>query len=455
MKRPVLTLDALKKKIAAGEIDTVVVAFPDHLGRLMGKRVTAEYFIETIVPHGMHQCDYLLSVDMEMNPQSGFDMASWEKGYGDFHATLDLSTLRITPWLEGTALALVDLNWEDGSPVAQSPRAILRKQIERAKKAGFIPMMGSELEFYLFLEPHDKLAERNFQNPRPSSEYIIDYHVLHTTRDEFVIRDIRNLMNAAAVPVEFSKGEWGKGQQEINLLYAEALEMADRHVIYKNGVKEIAGIKGCTATFMAKYDASEAGSSCHLHTSLFDSARKKNLFWDGAKKEPSKIFRQFLGGLLKYAPEVFLFFAPTVNSYKRYQAGTFAPTSVAWSMDNRTTGFRVIGHGSSFRFENRMPGADANPYLAFAATLAAGLAGIEEKLDCGAPYRGDAYQDSSLPRVGSSLGAAATALEKSKMARASLGEEVVKHYVQLARLEQAAYDKSVTDWERRRYFDRI
>ncbi len=450
-----LTIEKLKGMIADGRIDTVLVAFPDHLGRLVGKRVTGAFFLEQIVSSGMHACDYLLSVDMEMNPQSGFEMSSWEKGYGDFHGVLDPATLRMTPWLEGTALALVDLEWDQGKPVAQSPRAILKRQIERARRMGLSSMMGSELEFYLFVEPHEELSQRNFANPKPSSEYIIDYHILHTTRDEFVIRDIRNMMTAARVPVEFSKGEWGKGQQEINLLYADALEMADRHVIYKNGVKEIAWSKNCSATFMAKYDATEAGSSCHLHASIFDKTGKKNLFWDEKKKKESKLFRQFLGGQLRYGPELFLFFAPSVNSYKRYQAGTFAPTRVAWSRDNRTTGFRIIGHGSSFRIENRMPGADANPYLAFAATIAAGLAGIEENLDCGEPFVGDAYKAENLRSVPHNLPAAAESLNRSRVARHAFGDEVVNHYVHLARLEQEAFDKAVTDWERRRYFDRI
>lgn len=449
-----LTLESLKKMADAGNIDTVLVVFPDHMGRLMGKRVTSSFFFDRIVPGGMDGCNYLLSVDMEMNPQSGFEMASWEKGYGDFHAKLDPATLRLTPWLEGTALILADLEWEGGGPVTQSPRAILKHQIARAAKLGMIPMMGSELEFYLFMERHETLSQRNFVNPKPSSEYIIDYHILHTTRDEFVIRDIRNMMCAAGVPVEFSKGEWGKGQQEINLEYSGALEMADRHVIYKNGVKEIAWAKGCSATFMSKYDAAEAGSGCHLHASIVDKAGK-SLFWDSKKHKETQLFRQFLGGQLRYASDLFLFFASTINAYKRFQAGTFAPTSIVWSHDNRTTGYRIVGHGSGFRFENRMPGADVNPYLSFAAIIAAGLAGVKEKLDCGDPYQGDAYQNASLPRVPTSLTSAADAMDKSTMAREAFGDDVVNHYVHLARLEQQSFDRAVTDWERRRYFDRI
>lgn len=450
-----LTLTQLEKLIRGGTIDTVLVAFPDHLGRLIGKRVTGPFFLEHLVPGGMDACDYLLTVDIEMNPQPGFKMASWEEGYGDFQGKLDVETLRLIPWLPGTAFGMVDLQWHNGTPVAASPRAMLRKQLERATEAGFRLFMGSELEFYLFAETHADLFARRFADPKPTTEYLIDYHILGTTRDEAVIRDIRNSMNKAGVPVEFSKGEWGRGQHEINLLYAEALEMADRHVIYKNGVKEIAWTHGRCATFMAKYSAAEAGSSCHIHTSVFNRGGKTNLLWDPKKGEASKLFRQFLGGLMKYGPEFFLFFASTVNSYKRYQSGTFAPTSVAWSHDNRTTGFRIVGHGNSYRIENRMPGADANPYLAFAATIAAGLAGIEEELDCGKAYSGDAYRDPKLPRVPSSLTASADALAKSKLARTAFGDDVVEHYVQLARLEHAAFSAAVTDWERIRYFDRI
>lgn len=456
-----LSMAALRKKIEAGEIDTVLVVFPDHLGRLIGKRVTGSFFVKETAPKGMDACDYLLTVDVEMNPLPGFEMTSWDKGYGDFHAVVDPGTARLIPWLDSTALVMSDLEFEGQGPghpprpVRPAPRNILKEQIAAVNKAGLFPMMASELEFYLFLEEHDEIARRNFNSPRPSSEYIIDYHILHTTRDEFVIREIRNQMDRAGIEVEFSKGEWGRGQQEINLRYADALEMADRHVIYKNGVKEIAWAAGCTATFMAKYDATEAGSSFHLHTSVYDKTGKKNLFWDARRKKETKIFRQFLGGLLKYSAELSLFFAPTINSYKRYQEGTFAPTRIAWSHDNRTTGFRIIGRGASFRIENRMPGADGNPYLAYSAMLAAGLAGIKEKLDCGDPYVGDAYKDASLPRLPSGLEHAANALDASAFARKAFGKDVVEHYVHLARLEVEEWGKAVTDWERRRYFDRI
>ncbi|MFH1740031.1 MAG: glutamine synthetase family protein [bacterium] len=450
-----MTLEVLKELVDGGKVDTIIVAFPDHLGRLLGKRVTGSYFLNHMISTGMHACNYLLSSDMEMNPLPGFKMASWDQGYGDFHGAIDLGTLRLLPWLEGTALVMTDLQWDDGRPVAESPRAILKDQIERAREAGIIPMMGSELEFYLFCEAHDDISSRGFVNPTPTSEYIIDYHILHSTRDEPVIREIRNAMCEAHIPVEFSKGEWGKGQHEINLLYAEALEMADRHVIYKNGVKEIAWSKGYSATFMAKYDTSQAGSGFHIHTSVTAKSGKKSLFWDSRKKEGSKMFRQFLGGLLQYSRELYLFYASTVNAYKRYRSGSFAPTRIVWSHDNRTTGYRILGHGPSFRIENRMPGADSNPYLAFAATIAAGLAGINENLDCGDPYEGDAYKAADLPHLPPNLSAATDALEKSQLARKAFGDSVVDHYVRLARFEQNSYDAVVTDWEKRRYFDQI
>ena len=450
-----LTLEELRKAIEEESIDTVLVAFPDHFGRLIGKRVIGSFFLDHTVQNGMDLCDYLLSVDIDMKPLPGFSMSSWEKGYGDFHGVADLKTLRLIPWLEATALVLCDLESEDGAAIVQSPRAILRHQIQRMRKDRLFAKMGSELEFYLFDEPHDEIAERNFQQPHPTSQYIIDYHILHTSRDEPIIREMRNSINRAGIPVEFSKGEWGRGQYEINLVYDDALEMADRHVVFKNGIKEIAWAKGHSATFMAKYDETEAGSSFHLHTSVWNEENDRNVLWDKDKREGSEVFRQFLGGLLKYSQELFLFFAPTVNSYKRYQAGTFAPTRVAWATDNRTTGFRVIGRGPSFRIENRMPGADANPYLAYAATLAAGLAGMAEGLDCGEPFEGDAYQATDLARVPANLNAAADQLENSALAKTAFGEEVVEHYVRLARLEQQASDAAVTDWERRRYFDRI
>ena len=448
-------LQELRSKIEEGSIDTVIVAFPDHLGRLMGKQVTGWYFLDYMVESGMHACDYLLSVDMEMNPQSGFDMAGWDKGYGDFHGVVDMHTLRPVPWLSATAMVLCDLQWENGNPVVESPRSILRRQIERAAERGFSLLTASELEFYLFDQPPKVISENGLTALRPSSEYSIDYHLLQTSADEPLIREIRNSMGGARIPVEFSKGEWGSGQHEINIRYSDALETADRHAIYKNGVKEIAANRGYSATFMAKQNAESAGSSCHLHVSLFEIDSENNLFWDKSNGQETALFRNFLGGVLTYSSDYFLFLAPTINSYKRYQPSTFAPTAIAWSRDNRTTGYRIVGREASFRIENRMPGADANPYLALAATIAAGLAGIDEELDCGEPYKGNAYVDAVLPRVPQSLTTAANNIESSDSAQKAFGAEVVNHYVRLARLEQQAFDAAVTDWEQRRYFERI
>ncbi len=437
------------------QIDTVLVAFPDVYGRLVGKRMTRSHFQRSVVESGTHACNYLLTVDMEMNPLAGFRLASWDQGYGDFHAAPDLSTLRIMPWHAGSAVVLCDLSHEDHRPVAESPRAVFKRQVERLAERGWSAYMGSELEFYLYRDSYHAASEKGYRGLTPSSDYLIDYHLLQPGRDEDVLRRIRNEMNDAGIAIEGSKGEWGKGQHEVNLLYAEALDMADRHVLYKHGTKEIASQQGCAVTFMAKWSADEAGSSFHLHTSLWDADGKTNLFADPKSGAETPLFRQFLAGLLRYGREASYFFAPTVNSYKRYQAASWAPTALVWAYDNRTTGLRVIGQGPSLRIENRTPGADANPYLAMAATIAAGLSGIEEKLDLCEPYRGDAYSDPSLPRLPVSLDEAAELLDASAWAREAFGADVVDFYVHTARTEAHAYSAAVTDWERRRYFERI
>ncbi len=438
----------------ADEIDTVVVAFPDAYGRLLGKRFTRSHFERSVLKSGTHACNYLLTVDVEMNPLPGFRLASWDQGYGDFHLRPDLTTLRRTPWLPGSAIVLCDVEREHGGPVAEAPRQVLKHQLERLAQRGWTAFMGSELEFYLYHTSYEAAAAQRYQGLAPSSQYLIDYHLMQPSRDERLLRRLRNEMDEAGIPVEGSKGEWGKGQHELNLLYAEALEMSDRHALYKHGAKEIAAQEGCAMTFMAKWAADEAGSSCHVHTSLWSTGGQHSLFWDGATKQATPTFRQFLGGLLKYGRELGYFFAPTVNSYKRYQSASWAPTTLAWAYDNRTTGFRVIGEGSSLRIENRSPGADVNPYLTFAATLAAGLRGIEEGLDCGEPFSGNAYIEPSLPRLPGSLEEAAELLNQSQLAKQALGPEVVEFYVHTARSEAQAYRAAVTDWERQRYFER-
>ena len=438
---------------SAEEIDTVLVSFPDVFGRLVGKRFTRSHFIRSIVEAGTHACNYLLTVDLDLNPLDGFELASWDQGYGDFHLRPELNTLRRLPWNHGTALVICDLEFEDGIPVAVAPRNMLKSQLERLSSRGSLAYMASELEFYLFHETYESAAAKRHCELQQSSSYLIDYDTLQPARDESVLRRLRNEMNDAGITVEGSKGEWGKGQHELNLLYAEALDMADRHTVFKHGAKEIAAQEGRAITFMAKFAGDQAGSSFHLHTSIWDASAKRNLFSENDEESP--LFRSFLGGLIKYGRELSYFFAPTINSYKRYQAASWAPTSLAWSHDNRTTGFRIVGHGDSLRIENRMPGADANPYLAYAATIAAGMRGIDEKLDCDEPYRGNAYVDPNLARLPRSLEESAELLSASEMARDAFGGDAVDFYVHTARLECQAYRSAVSDWDRNRYFERI
>jgi glutamine synthetase len=448
-----MNLATLKTKIAKGDIDTVITVFPDVFGRLVGKRFTGKFFLDQVAGHGTHGCNYLLTVNMEMDPMDGFQLANWDKGFGDFQMSPDLSSLRALPWQPGTALVLCDLRHEDGSLVAEAPRSVLQRQLEAAAARKLSCFCASELEFFLFNQTYHDLFVNDYRNLVPSSDYRIDYHTMQPTRDEPILRAVRNGMTAARVPVESSKGEWGRGQHEVNFVYDQPMPMADMHVVFKQGMKEIAAQHGKSVTFMPKLAASEVGSSCHIHISLWRGGR--NAFWDPKTKEGSALFRQFLGGLMKYSPELCYLFAPTINSYKRYQAASWAPTKMAWSHDNRTVGFRVVGHGNGFRIENRMPGADANPYLAFAAMLAAGLAGVEEGLECGKDYRGNAYVDSKLRALPRTLRDAAELLDQSKVARRAFGDAVVNFYVHTARLEVQAFNDAVTDWERTRYLERI
>ncbi len=441
-----LSIEELRDQVESGAIDTVVAAFTDMQGRLLGKRVQAEFFLEESAEHGLEGCNYLLALDMEMDPQPGYAMASWEQGYGDFVLRPDLSTLRRLPWLEGTALVLCDVGWEDGSPVAASPRQVLRAQVDRAREAGFEPMIGSELEFYLLKESYEEAHAKHYRDLTPSVPYILDYHVLATTFDEELIRKIRLALQGAGIAVESSKGEAWPGQQEINFRYTDALTMADGHTIYKNGAKEIAHQNGCSITFMAKPDHTWIGSSCHIHASLWRDG-------ENAFAGESDAFRGFLAGWIACARELALFLAPTINSYKRYAVGSWAPTTLAWGHDNRTCGFRIVGHGNSQRVETRIPGGDVNPYLAFAALIAAGLHGIENGLELPAPLEGNAYE-SDAERFPSSLREAVAALEEGGMARAALGDDVVDHYLNYGRIEQQLFDQVVTCWERERLYER-
>ena len=448
-----MNFNELKTRIEEGEIDTVIVAAPDVFGRLVGKRFTGSFFLQNVAEHGTHGCNYLLTVNIEMDPMDGFKLANWEAGFGDFEMRPDPASIRLLPWQPGAALVICDFARESGSPVLEAPRSTLRRQVDLLRERGYVCQTASELEFYLFNTSYPDAFASGYRTLLPSSEYRIDYHTMQPARDESLFRNVRNMMCAARVPVESSKGEWGRGQHEVNFIYTEPIPMADMHVVFKQGVKEIAAQQNRSITFMAKPSMTEAGNSCHIHCSLWKNG--KNAFSDEASRGHTRLFRQFLGGLLKYSPELCYFFGPTINSYKRYQPGSWAPTKMAWSNDNRTVGFRIVGHGNSLRIENRMPGADANPYLAFTATIAAGMAGIDENLDCGEDYRGNAYVDAKLKALPSSLSEAIELLQNSKLARKAFGDEVVDFYVHTGELEVQAFNNSVTDWEKTRYFERI
>jgi glutamine synthetase len=453
-----LTVEELAELAHTGQIDTVLCQFTDLQGRFMGKRVLPDFFLEEVLgAEGLHACLYLLAVDMEMEPLPGYAYASWETGYGDFRMIPDLATLRLCPWLEKTAMVICDIADEETSePTAVAPRAILRAQIAAAAEMGYLIKTGSELEFYLFKDSFDAMAELGYRDARPSSSYIMDYHMLQTTKDEWFIRQVRNGMRGAGIPVEFSKGEFGKGQHEINITYSDALSNADHHVVYKHGVKEIAALSGVAATFMAKWTMAEAGSSSHVHSSIWSPDGKTSPPFDDSK--PSHMtdeFRWYLGGLLATAREMAWLYAPFVNSYKRYQLGSWAPTAIVWSGDNRTCGFRTVGEHTGFRVECRLPGADANPYLAFAATIASGMWGIRNKVEPPEMFHGNAYEAKDVPRVPTSLHEAVETFRGSTVAREAFGDFVFEHLLNTAEQEQVIFDNQcVTDWELARYFER-
>jgi glutamine synthetase len=442
-----LMLSELEEAVGDGSIDTVVVAFTDMQGRLMGKRLHGEFFLEgDVAEEGVEGCNYLLALDMEMDPTPGYGIASWERGYGDFGLKPDLATLRRIPWLEATALVLCDVVWHDGSPVNPSPRQVLKRQVERAAEVGYTAKFGSELEFYLLKDSYEEAHAKHYRDLTPSVPYILDYHILATTYDEPLIRQIRNGMQGAGIRVETSKGEAWPGQQEINFRFDDAVTMADNHTIYKNGAKEIAHLNGQSITFMAKPDHTWIGNSCHIHSSLWRDG-------ESAFAGESDVFKQYLAGQIASLKELAIFLAPTINSYKRFAAGSWAPTTLAWGHDNRTCGFRIVGHGAGLRAETRIPGGDANPYLAFAALLAAGLNGVEQGLELPPALEGNAYE-SDAERFPHSLREAIAALEGGTMARAELGDDVVDHYLNYARTEQRLFDEAVTCYERERMFER-
>lgn len=452
-----LSLAELEQLVASGEVDTVVSALCDMQGRLMGKRVRAEFFLEHVQDHGTHFCTYLLGTDMEMTTPGGYRLMNWETGYGDWVARPDFSTLRRIPWLEGTALVLADaVDEETGELIPVAPRTILRRQVERAHALGLRPMMASELEFYLLKDSFEEAYDKGYRNLRPIGWYNEDYHLFQGTKAEPIYRQVRNLMTAAAIPIEFSKGEAAAGQHEINIHYADALESADRAVLFKHGVKEIAYLNGCAVTFMAKPHHTWTGSSSHIHLSFWDAAGERNLFYDpdGQPHHMSRTMKHALAGLIAHARELSLLVASNVNSYKRYAVASWAPVNVVWGRDNRTCGFRIVGHGQSLRIENRIPGADANPYLAYAAMIAAALDGIERELPLPPEHQGNAYVAEGVTRVPRTLGEATEEFARSHLARTAFGDLVVEHYTNMARVEQETYDAIVTDWELYRYFER-
>jgi glutamine synthetase len=455
--RGMLTLEQLAGQVQQGAIDTLLVVFTDLYGRFMGKRFDAEFFLEEIAHHGTHGCDYLLTVDMEMDPVPGYRFANWERGYGDFHLVPDLATLRIASWLDRTALVLCDVEDEQAHErVRVAPRTLLRRQLAYAAALGYHAKAASELEYFILQDSYRDAATKGYQELTPAGWYIEDYHALQGAREEAFNGAVRRHLRDSGIPVENSKGEWGLGQHELNVRYTDALTMADRHAIYKQCLKEVADQMGISVTFMAKFAANAAGSSCHIHLSLWRG--DDNAFAGDQEFGPvrcSDTFRWFLGGWLHHLPDSMVFYAPTINSYKRYQAGSWAPTRIAWSYDNRTAGFRVVGRGQSLRIECRIPGADCNPYLVYAAALAAGLDGIRSQIEPPSVFNGDVYAAQHLPRIPLSLRAATDLFEQSTFARQAFGEDVVEHYTHFFRTEQAAFDNAVTDWERKRYFERI
>ncbi len=455
--RGMLTLGDLAQQVNNGDIETVIVAFTDHYGRLMGKRFDAEFFVEDIASHGTHACDYLLTVDMDMEPVPGYQFANWELGYGDVHMLPDSHTLRTASWLDKTALILCDVEDQRTHALATvAPRSILRSQCARAAEMGFVPQSASELEYFVFEDSYKEAAQKHYANLQPIGWYIEDYHILQGTRQEKFTANARYHLKHSGVPVENSKGEWGHGQHELNVRYADSLTMADRHIVFKQCLKEIADQLGMSVTFMAKPFASQAGSSCHIHFSL--QAESKNAF-AGDKQfgsvQGSDVFRWFLGGWMAHVSEMMVFYAPTINSYKRYQDASWAPTRIAWSYDNRTAGFRVVGSGNSLRIECRLPGADCNPYLAYAAALASGLDGIANQIEPPEMFEGDVYAAQHLPRVPYTLEQATDLFANSDFTKRAFGEDVVEHYTHFFRVETGAFNKAVTDWERQRYFERI
>ncbi len=445
-----LSVHELRLRIAEGDIDTVIVAFTDMQGRLQGKRMHGAYFAAHVLDDGTEGCNYLLAVDIDMNTVGGYAMSSWERGYGDMEFSLDTATIRRLTHQPATAMVQCDLVWLDHTPVVQSPRTILTTQLERAADLGYVALAGTELEFIAFNTSYEDAWNQRYRDLVPVNQYNVDYSILGGSRAEPLLREIRNVMYAAGMDVESAKGECNLGQHEIGFLYAEALTTADNHAVYKTAAKEIAAQRGQSLTFMAKYNERE-GSSCHIHLSL-RGRDGSTVFWaDGAR---TPLYDSFVAGLLATMADFTLLYAPNINSYKRFADGSFAPTTIAWGLDNRTCAVRLVGKGAGARLENRVPGGDVNPYLALAAMLAGGLYGIEHQLELGPELVGNAYA-SSLPTIPKTLRDARAGFHASAIAREVFGDEVVEHYTNMADVELAAFDAAVTDWELTRSFERM
>jgi glutamine synthetase len=452
-----LTRDELEGLIRGGEVDTVLMVFPDLQGRLTGKRTTGRFFLQSVADAGTENCDYLIACDMDNNPVPGYRFTSYAKGYGDMLAKADWRTVRLIPWVPKTAMIMCDLlDVETHELIEVAPRSILQRQVDTAAAMGFLPMVASEIEFYLFRDTYDEAHDKGYRGLKPHSPWLEDYHILQTTKDEYVLGDIRRGLEAAGVPVEFSKGEAGRGQHEINLDYTTAVEMADRNSVYKLAAKEIAHFHGRSVSFMAKYDFNDTGSSCHIHSSLWSLDGHTALFDDhhGAHGL-SDTFQHYLAGQIATAREFSLLWAPTINSYKRFQLGSWAPTGVGWGIDNRTLGFRKVGHGKGTRVECRIPGSDANSYFAFAGAIAGGLHGIRNKMELGAPFVGNGYEADEIPRIPWNIVDAIELWEHSEVARECFGDEAHHHILTMAKGEWHAFNQTVTDWELRRYWERI
>jgi glutamine synthetase len=447
-----LTVEQLRSRVSNNQVDTVVIAFTDMQGRLQGKRLHARYFLEHVLAHGAEGCNYLLAVDVDMNTVEGYAMSSWEQGYGDMEFVPDLDTLRLLPHLPGTALVQCDLVWTDGQPVEASPRRVLQRQLDRVHERGLVALAGTELEFIVFNDTFEHGWSTGYRALTPANQYNVDYSIVGTSRIEPLLRDIRNTMYAAGMEVEGAKGECNLGQHEIGFVYADALITADNHAVYKTSTKEIAAQHGKSLTFMAKFNARE-GNSCHIHLSL-RGADGSLVFWDADHGRRTPLYDHFVAGILDSMAELTLMYAPNVNSYKRFSDASFAPTTIAWGNDNRTCAVRLVGRGSAARLENRLPGADVNPYLALAAMIAGGMHGIEQELPLEPEQLGNAYT-SDKPKVPRTLQEARDAFATSKLARSALGDDVVDHYTNMADVELRAFEATVTDWELRRGFERF